>query len=196
MTVYRLQAAVWMDTTFPADAMIINPHFDDHGIASDPEGLAQDLAEALATYYTGGGTKQITVKAYDAEGTPPVYPAGEHTVSPGVSPVSAINRDVAVCLSYYAERNIPRQRGRLYIPCAAAGIAPSAARPNSAHRQKVADLVPILTGLGGLDVDWVVWSKTAQQARPVTNWWVDDTWDTQRRRGLRATTRLEGTVSE
>jgi hypothetical protein len=40
-----------------------------------------------------------------------------------------------------------------------------------------------------------VYSPTTGQTKKVEHWWVDDEWDTQRRRGLRATTRDEGTVS-
>jgi hypothetical protein len=31
--------------------------------------------------------------------------------------------------------------------------------------------------------------------RPVTNWWVDNNWDSQRRRGTKPTARLEGTTT-
>jgi hypothetical protein len=74
-------------------------------------------------------------------------------------------------------------------------VPTTSARPTSAVRNRVAELVPILAGLGGLDVDWVVYSRVTDTARKVTNWWVDDAWDIQRRRGLRPTTRTEGTTS-
>jgi hypothetical protein len=56
--------------------------------------------------------------------------------------------------------------------------------------------VPILTALGGLDVDWVVYSRVDNRSSPVTDWFVDNSWDTQRRRGPRATSRITGTTSE
>ena len=73
---------------------------------------------------------------------------------------------------------------------------PLTTRPSQTTRDKVAELAPILAALGGVDVDWSVWSKVDGQARAVTNWWIDDEWDTQRLRGLRGATRTEGTTTE
>lgn len=194
MPVWRLQCAFSCDTTFPTDQLIMTPHFRDSGVGTDPDGLCSDLATALDTW--DNAVRQIRVTAYDAQGTPPVYPQGEHILNLGAAPATTTVREVAICLSYFSGVNRPRNRGRLYVPAALGGIATSGSRPSLANRQKVADLVPILTGLGGADVDWVVYSRVDNQARPVSNWWVDDTWDIQRSRGLRPTTRLEGTASE
>jgi hypothetical protein len=40
----------------------------------------------------------------------------------------------------------------------------------------------------------VVYSRREKVARPVTNYWVDDEWDTVRSRGLRSSTRVTGTL--
>lgn len=191
-----MQCAFQRDSTFPRDAMIINPHFKDTAIApggGDPQGLADDLAAALNGWDNQIG--QITVKAYDAESAPPNVPVAEAVVNQGAAPATTVPRELAVCLSFYAGLNRARRRGRLYIPAAIASIGVSSARVASSGRDKVAALVPIFAGLGGLDVDWVVWSRVEQTARTVTNWWVDDAWDIQRSRGLQATARLEGTTS-
>lgn len=193
MPVWRLQVAAAADTLFPADRTMITPHFNDHGATTNPQNLCHDLGEALKTYYTV--STEINVKAYDAQGTRPVYPQGDYTVNVGVANISSVNRDVALCLSYYADQNRPRYRGRLYLPCNLIGLTPSAARPTTGMQQKVADLVPILSGLGGIDVDWSVYSRTDNAARKVTNWWVDNNWDSQRRRGPRPTSRLSGSTS-
>jgi hypothetical protein len=47
-----------------------------------------------------------------------------------------------------------------------------------------------LSALGGIDVDWVVHSPTHDTNTKVKEAWVDDEWDTQRRRGQRATKRI------
>jgi hypothetical protein len=193
MPTWKLQTSFAMDTTFPRDRMVITPHFDDGSAITGPQGLCDDLAAALDGWTSG--TQEIQVKAYDVEGTPPVFPAAEAIVNPGAAPASNVPREVAVCLSFYAERNLPRQRGRLYIPLAVTGLG-AGVEPDSLIRQKVADLVPIFANLGGTDVDWCVWSPTTQTMRSVTNWWVDNEWDTVRSRGLRASERLEGTVDE
>jgi hypothetical protein len=195
MPVWRMQLSTWLDTTFPADAMIITPHFNDSGAGTDPEGLATDLIEAWRTY-TGLTLTQMNCKAYDAQGTAPVYPQADVTTGTGGIQVASLNRDVALCLSYFATHNRPRTRGRLYIPVCCIGQAPNAAKASSTNMQRVADLVPILTDLGGADVDWCVYSRRDDTARTVTNWYVDNEWDTQRRRGTKSTARLAGTVSE
>jgi len=60
-----------------------------------------------------------------------------------------------------------------------------------ATRDKALSLAQGIADIGGIDVSWQVWSPTDNQGRDVTNAWVDDAWDVQRRRGLRASTRSE-----
>lgn len=195
MPIWRMNVECAGDSVLPRDAMTITPHFNDGGVGSDPQGLATDLCIAMAAYYQG--TRQVEVTAYDAQGTPPVNPAGYAIVNVGAAPVSEHPREVAVCLSFYSEFNRPRLRGRLYLPMVALGFAGGLqVRPSSTVRTKVGALAPILQDLGGLDVDWCVYSRVDDTARAVTDWWVDDEWDTVRSRGLRPTTRLVGTTSE
>jgi hypothetical protein len=194
MPIWRLQCAWSVDTLLPKDRLIITPHFDDHGVTTDPDGLCEDLATALNTW--DNAARQIVVTAYDAQGTVPVLPQGEAVRNPDLAPATVGVREVALCLSFYSEVNRPRTRGRLYVPAALAGIGTGTARPNSTQRQKVGDLATIFADLGGPDVDWSVYSRADDEARPVSNWWVDDAWDIQRSRGLDPSTRLTGTVSE
>lgn len=197
MPVWRLQTEISMDSTLPRDVLTMTPHFNDGGVGSDPQGLCDDLAAAISTW-SEGAPKQIVVTAYDAQGTVPVLPQGRAVVNAGASPVSDYPREIAVCLSFYSGQNRPRWRGRLYVPFVA--LAPLSqnlgARPPLGVRNKVAALAPIFEGLGGVDVDWSIYSRVDDVARPVTNWWVDDEWDTVRSRGLRPTTRNSGTTSE
>lgn len=193
MPIWRMQCTFGSDTAFPRDLMSINPHFNDQGVGDDPDGLCEDLAIALAAWPSA--TRQVTVTAYDAQGSKPVNPAGTHTVNSGATPIAACPREIALCLSYRSAINNPRRRGRLYAPVAVLGGTLNA-RPTSTLQNKVAELVPIFTGLGGADVDWCVYSPTDDSATAVTDWWVDDEWDTVRSRGLRPTSRISGSVSE
>jgi hypothetical protein len=195
MAVYRMQCAFQYNSAFPRDRMVITPHFEDTGVGSDPDGLTADLAAALQTW--SGSTGEIRVTSYDAQGTPPVYPNGETILNPGLVGGNNFPSEIALCLSYYSQRNIPRQRGRLYLPVpivAAAGNI--GVIPTATQIAKAMALAPILGDLGGPDVDFVVWSRTAQAAYPVTDYWVDNEWDVQRSRGLRATDREVGTLAE
>lgn len=194
MPVWRLQSSFQVTTAFPRDAMVITPHFNDSGALTNPQGLCNDLADAYADWI--GLFTEITVTAYDAQGTPPVFPQGEAIRSPGQIGNSPTARELAVCLSFYSERNLPRNRGRLYIPAGIAGAGESGQRPSAALRDKVAELAPIYGALGGADVDWCVYSRRDDEARPVTHWFVDDEWDVIRSRGLRPETRVTGTTSE
>lgn len=194
MAIYRLQCSFGADTTFPRDRMVITPHFSTSLPGADTQQLCDDLAAGLNTWVTAG-QREIVVRAYDAQGTKPVLPVGEKILNSGVTPGSAVPRELALCLSFRGNQNVPRKRGRLYIPATflASGVG---LRPAGTHQTKVASLVPIFTGLGGVDVDWCVFSRTGNQAYSVQHWWVDDEWDIQRKRGLRPTSRQSGDVSE
>jgi len=193
MPIWRLQTSWSITSTFPRDRIVITPHFNDAGALTDPDGLCEDLANALMTWFPTTGELRVT--AYDAQGTPPVFPAGEHILNAGSSFAANAPRELAVCLSFFGTRNLPRQRGRLYMPQFMAGAGPGL-RPSAGMQQKVADLAPIFGGLGGADVDWCVFSRTTNTAHSVTNWWVDNEWDVIRSRGLIGDERLEGTTSE
>lgn len=194
MPIYRMQCQIAADTTLPRDYCVITPHFEDTGLGSDPQGLCEDLAAGLSAAWP---SREIRVTSYDAQGTPPVFPNGTAVENEGDSPAASAPRELAVCLSFYADRNLPRQRGRLYIPHFLYNSTYSATgRPSSGERTAIADdLVELFADLGGVDVDWVVYSRTDDEARKVSNWWIDDEWDVQRSRGLRATERTSGTTS-
>jgi hypothetical protein len=194
MPIYRAQCGLAAHSPDARDRFVITPHFNDRGISSDPDGLARDLAEGLAQVL--GFSGEIKVAMYDAQGLPPNYPKGEHVFQPGQVWAGAGMREAALCLSFYSEHNRPRNRGRLYIPAALTAAGTSGTRPpiGSVQTQFQA-LVSLFAGLGGADVDWVVYSRRDNQAKKVSNWWCDNEWDVQRSRGLRPTSRISGTTS-
>lgn len=191
--ILKLQVSAQGDNALPRDNFVITPHFEVPAVIADADSLCQDLADALNDWMND--KREIIVKAYDAQGTVPVYPIGVGVASAGLAPPSTSPREVAICLSFYSQRNIPRNRGRLYIPHTWMGGA-IGVRPAAQNRTTVGSLAQIFADLGGVDVDWVVFSRSDNDAKPVSNWWVDDEWDTMRSRGLRPTTRLTGTVGE
>jgi hypothetical protein len=180
------------DTDFPRDHLICTLNFNHTGPTEDLDGLCSDLIAVWDTVWlTTGATPPMRVRSYDNEGAPPVFPNGGAELNWGAAAVaSASPREVALCLSYYSERNLPRRRGRVYLPMAhEAGLTN---RPSATIRNRAITLGQAFADLGGLDVDWEVWSPTDQAGMSVSNTWCDDEWDTQRRRGLRATTRSLG----
>ncbi len=195
MAIIRAQIAFQMDSLLPRDVLIMTPHFDvtNTAIFGDVEAqqLAQDLQQAITTW--SDNNKPVRVKVYTATGAPPHFPIGDSANSNVTPTASAGPREVACCLSYYAGQNIKRKRGRLYIP---GNILPGGfgVRPSPAQQERAMNLAPILSTLGGANVDWVVWSRLDQVARKVTNVWTDNEWDTVRSRGMRGTSREMATT--
>lgn len=172
---------------------MITPHFNDIGATTDPQNLCDDMLAGLSTIFPTTG--EIRVKAYDAQGSKPVYPQGDAIIRKSATMATAAPRELAVALSFYGERNVKRQRGRVFIPAYLLGANTSSLRPTGPYT-KMTDLVGLFTGLGGADVDWCVYSRLLKHAYSVTNWWYDDEWDVMRSRGLRPTTRVTGTTTE
>lgn len=153
--------------------------------------LATDAAELWATYRSYPNSINLcTVTAYDMADAKPREPKATETHAiAGIAETGP--REVALCLSYYADRNLPRKRGRMYI-----GPWPQAdcsQRPLS--MSLLGQLASGISGLGGANIQWVQHSQTDGSFNTVTDWWVDNEWDTMRSRGLRAQNRLAGTVS-
>jgi hypothetical protein len=193
MPIWKLQTSWQVDTAAPRDRFVITPHFNDIGATTDPQNLCDDLLAGLSTMTPWSGELRVT--AYDAQGTVPVYPQGDSRINVNATQAPATPRELAVCLSFYGERNVPRQRGRLYMPCDILGLTTNSPRPPTTIA-KMATLVGLFTGLGGADVDWCVYSRTLDAAFSVTDWWYDNEWDIMRSRGGRGTLRTVGTTTE
>lgn len=195
MAVYRMQCAWQVGSTAPRDRMIINPVFHDQGVASDPESLTEDLATALNAW--AANPNELVVKCYDALDPPPNVPLATVKKSANSVGESLFPREIALCLSFYSTFNQPRRRGRVYVPAHLLFTGSAlGARPPGALQEKVMALGPIFSDLGGADVDWSILSTVDNVTRKVTNYWCDDEWDTVRKRGLRATSRLSATSGE
>lgn len=137
-----------------------------------------------------------TIKFYTAGGPQPNYPYEELTFNFGSAPtLDSLPTEVAICLSFQGLR-IPgtpqsRRRGRIYLGPVKATLTASA-RPTSGIRTIIATAATNLAAaIVAVDPTyrWAVWSRTDGVAVAITDGWVDDTWDTQRRRGLDATSR-------
>lgn len=190
----------------PRDAHQITPCFRHQSLlvegAPEYDQLAQDLLDIFAggpSFWVSKPGNQCTVKLYEikpAVAGQPNRPKATKVKNPATSAEATCFREAALCLSFYGGQNFPTQRGRLYLPYWLWGSASGlTARPAASDRTKVETLVPLLAGLGGVNVDWIVWSHKLQAATKVTNYWVDDEWDIQRRRGNLASARTAGTTS-
>jgi hypothetical protein len=205
----RVQVAQVPASNLPRDR-IVSTFFLDTDWAgeldNDPnyEQLALDAATVFAvnTFHVTGFPR-VEARIYNLadplEGPTPQRPRGTRepravrTVDHPQAQQAGGPREVALCLSYFADRNIPRNRGRMFIGPWPDNLMDD--RPDQAALETLAALAGGISGLGGINVQWVQHSPTNGTFKNVTNWFVDDEWDTVRSRGLRATRRLSGTVS-
>ena len=111
--------------------------------------------------------------------------------------------EVAIVLSFHGNlagvpveaggiRPQARKRGRVFIGPLAAGAAATTGplnetRPAAGCLQAITLAANTLRQAAG--PIWMIWSRSAGQLVPVTDGWVDDAFDTQRRRGVAPTLR-------
>jgi hypothetical protein len=150
---------------------------------------------ALVNWIPNGIT-QASVKVYDLGTDPavePRYPVHEETIP--ITASASLNElpyEVAICLSYYGGRG-PRKRGRIYF----GPLTRSVIDDSGPHARVAADVTTALTesALNVLntsqDVTWVQVSTTYGIASPVQGGWVDNAFDTQRRRGSAPSARVD-----
>jgi hypothetical protein len=192
MPVYQIQVRMWdHDSDLPRDAAINTLYFDDRGVTTDPDGLCDAV---LGVYADKCRQVHMEATAYDVHEAKPRSPKGHAVRNLGVSgSVGSLPREIAICLSFYAGSNRPRNRGRIYLPCYLLSGVTIDQRPSATVQQVALAFATVSNSsfpdVGGVDVQWVVWSPTDDAAKPITNGWVDDEWDTVRSRGLRPTTR-------
>lgn len=163
--------------------------------------LCDDAAAAWQSSWTlTTSIRPITVKVYNAQGAPPHDPLHTSTLNA----TAALNTpnwptQLAMCLSFKGGQR-PWQRGRMFLApwtCATfAGVSSIANRPSTAMQNQALSLADALAGLGGIDIDWGVYSKTHDSWVSMTQAWVDDSWDIQRRRKLDPTGRVTKSYSE
>ncbi len=206
MALVKLQVNVAGDSTLPRDAAINTLFFSVNtavGGAPDYQQLALDMANIYKNTLQGGGNdNQITVRAYDAE---PLLTVGGDTgppesvqiVNAGNAPAATKPREVALCLSYYATENRPGKRGRIYLPAFAfIAMSQMGGRPAQDWQLRATAMATAFGNLGGVNVDWRLFSPKLRQHYKITNAWCDNEWDTQRSRGLKATNRETVTLGE
>ena len=197
----------------PEDRFINTFHFNDIG-AAVYEDFKVEACTRVRAFYQGAGTEGAlgpylsqyiqriwNIQAYDmtlppGEREPYIETGNLTTVSTGGLP-----EEVAICLTLHGESPItPRRRGRLYIgPLAnqsnvlqqATSSLP--ARPEDSTASNIVDvLLEKATVLADVvsPLKWCIRSVTpSENYVAVTGGWVDNAFDTQRRRGPDPTAR-------
>lgn len=204
MTHHVLQCTIQADTLLPQDAIVNTFHFQG-GVSPDYEDLV-DMVHAFYTVAPSGGTAlatylggnllndTINYRIYDFSDSVPRSPVWEEDRSASFGGGTTLPPEVAVCLSFQGTKVSgiaqARRRGRIFIGPLSTSINPDG-RPSSTFRTSLAgsarDLL-IASNASG-DWDWQVYSPTSSTSTNVVDGWVDNEFDTQRRRGRTATTR-------
>lgn len=181
--------------TSSTDFLFPGPDYQNHADEVRDCFAGANPDDAAFVYYKN---RRITVKCYDMADP---KPRPEKAVSiftpltvnwdtiPKLSPMQ-----VALCLSYYAGRNLKSQRGHIFIgPFAGfsstAGLILAYA-PTNTIQSGVLSLGHALFDVGGENVAHVVYSPTHSDVHVISDYWVDDRWDTIRGRLTKPTGRL------
>lgn len=200
---HRFQVIIPAITNVPADACVNTWHFNLTG-GTDPVatvlGDLQDFYETWATYRGAGyDWDGIHVKGYNLEDTPPRVPVFDDPLgSTGLVGTTCLPHEVALVVSFRAAQqsglNPARRRNRVYLGPFAEVANNTGGRPESGM------LTPLVAGAQALlnasntssDYSWAINSTFVPPTTIVNvhDGWIDDSWDTQRRRGIEPTSRL------
>jgi hypothetical protein len=172
-----------------------------HPAASN--GLSSYLSQELNTIGR-------TIKVYDltqAKPRAPIFTFVDTAVPFAVIAGDTMPAEVACCLSYEAVKlsGTPqaRRRGRLYLgPFSVLAIDNTDANLKSRPKQGMIDIATLAAdalriAMSAAGFEWSVYSPTIDAGDvgdpaafvPIDHWWMDNAWDTQRRRGAAPTNR-------
>jgi len=201
MGTIRAQVILHTDDNTPANYVTNSLAFTSPGVFADFTGLTaviKDFYDDITVTYLSTELAQNghEIKYYDLPGTPPNYPVEEDVWNLAANPSGTpLPQECAICLSFQGARTpgFPqaRRRGRIYL-----GLWGTNA--NTSGRPTAALITNITTAAATFKaavaaladpIDWAIWSTVDQAPVAVDNGWVDNVWDTQRRRGLLETSR-------
>jgi hypothetical protein len=205
MALYRLQVIIPMDDNLPANSATNTLHFS---AADDGSELAA-IETAMNTFYQNFNThlsslitpSTWTYKWFKMSDPLPRVPyrttTGQGALATGTT---AAPPEVAMCLSYKSAQvsgfPVGRTRNRIYVGPLAQGALDTNGRPTSTAVTALRNSGNgLLTASAAAGWTWVTYSPTAAAAGTSTgifdviSGWVDNEFDTQRRRGRAATSR-------
>lgn len=156
-----------------------------------------DFYEEMDSFFsplvaTTNGLNLVSYLNTDPKPRPPVLMTNANLTVGSADPLPT---EVALVLSFQGDKmaGVPQsqRRGRIFLPFLAEGHNGSDGRPNSAIVSALATAGDnLLTASTSAPTwTWLVYSAVAPGYTVITNGWVDNEWDTQRRRGRIATSR-------
>lgn len=209
MTVHAFQVIFKGLSGLPKDQYVNTWHFD-----SVPSSAVDfdNVRDMLKNFYSvapagspirthmpaAGLSTAVTVKAYNIDEPKPRAPVYESGWGPETwGSGTVLPQEVSFCLSFQAERESgqiqSRRRNRVYLGPFRSTVTDTSGRPTSAFMNDVLNAGKRLVDEQAAAVSWKwkVYSPTNDEAYPIKHLWVDDAFDTQRRRGMVPTTRVQ-----
>lgn len=221
---YRAQITIPMYTGIPEDVVTNTLYFQrlDAGPATDVD--LENMIDHLTTFYAevygnstplGAGSiasymrpGSTSLKVYDLDDPKPRVAVREQGMpfGPVQDPTSSLPQEVALCLSFRTEPTpgvaVGSQRGRIYLGGLGNGFL-DVAGTSTYPRIKIAAFndvtnaaLKMFNSMLADEWGWVIHSEKLDQDFAVAEIWVDNSFDTQRRRGNKATLRATVTTPE
>lgn len=207
--VYRAQVRLKGSTGMPEDVFVNSFAFRSTGASTHSAEHAKIVA-ALDEFYTTAPTAGIPldtylggqvprtsfdVVTYDTTDPVPRQPLVSSVTYASNAPSTSLPAEVALCLSFHGPLNVPSERGRIYFGplngTVAGTLTGGDVRPSSAV---ITALTQCATRMAArTDITWGLISQLKGTFTTAMEGWVDNAFDTQRRRGVEATTRTTWT---
>lgn len=211
MALYRFDVIFDADNAMPADSIVNTWHFNNPAAGLPPSDFdnVRDMLEDFYNAVPAGSTISIAsqmpgglfqntvrVRAYNLDDPLPRVPVYQSTFTATLSSSGdPMPTEVSLVLSISAApvSGVPmaRRRNRKYLGPFVEGANGTDARPSLALRLTIARAARDLLDAAQASASWgwrVYSPTTGDDFEPVSGW-VDNAWDTQRRRGLAATER-------
>lgn len=192
----------------PKDVYTNTFYFRNDSAIIGPEDVADQLTANLQAFYGTAPTTVATpvsiasrmsgaiiadnpeVRVYDLGSPAPRYPI-VNFMALDFTTTSALPSEVAACLSYVAQSNQPRNRGRIYLgPLAANTSVVADGRPQVDSAFRISALASAKRLMDISNMTWSLYSPTSGTMKPITGFWMDNAFDTQRRRGEESSGRV------
>lgn len=206
MSICAIQITLKTADNIPANYCTNTLHADiDRGaVLPGSEALYEIIRDSFVSTYTDmtlvfGGINQTghEITFYDLSDPKPRIPFYMSTWDfPTAPSLDQLPHECSIVSSFKTNREAGKsdrnRRNRVYIgPISNAVLNPDDGRVQPATRIRIADAFSDLATQSGSEDDWtwVVYSPTLDEAYPVKEGFVDNAFDTQRRRGVDSTVR-------
>lgn len=199
MAVVRALVTLHTANANPEDFVTNSLYFDDGDDPASWPGIVGGLIDRYEAfrpmYSTHIARNGHEIQLYKMSDPTPRVPVYEETWNfAGTITGAIMPTEVAIVLSFQGSRVSgqpqSRRRGRIYLGPLAAAQVDSSGRPSSTLLTAVQTFGDQLLALSDVSVwTWVAFSTVNHSGVNVTNGWVDNSFDTQRRRGVGWTAR-------